>query len=722
MDTRLVIFLLIGAAGSGKTHVKHLALQLPPPLFRQSTPLAEMPIRAISLWRATVKGSSTKWFPVGPDEFTKMIVEAIKAGVPRGIIPFPWLLSVPPVPPMIGQRETPSPSLNELADQAPQQAVDIPPTSSEAVTLPPNTSHELADVDSSSDEDRPPSPALSEEDSTAKLEEELVHLISKASGSKRLLEVDWVHLIDSGGQPQFHEILPAFVRNASAAVFVSKLNEQLRQRPTVEYYGKDGQKCGSSYSSLLTHEQILRHSFRAMQSRLCTSSTGRSPKVFVVGTHKDREGECEETRAQKNERLLNMLRPVFQDNLAIYRKSEPDELMYPVDAKHPGEEDRKVADALRQAVMKMCNEDRVKIPLPWFVFEQFVRQLAAERDVGLISLEECRKISRRLHMSEESFRAALKYLVGLNIFFYYPDLLPEIVFCESQVVLDKISELVELSHTLRGKSDSPALDIELCQGAEWERFRYHGILTVELLKEFPKHYSAGLFTCHDLLKLLKGLLIVAQVSNMEHIMPCVLPELSAEEVTTHRLLDPTSPCTPLLVQYQDKWVPSGVFTILIAYLQNEAHWQVVLRYGSPVCLYRNCVKFKLPTGQRGAVAVIDSFEYLEVHVQTTHTTCSRLCFQIRQDVFQGLDKAADVLGYEGLKPQEAFFCLQRDTTCDTTFHLACLQEDEWICSVNPEVGGELTDQHRVWLESFPESHTSTTTPTGELSNVKMCLA
>ena len=707
MSLRLLILLLIGAAGSGKTHVKHLILQLLPPSIRQSTPLAEKAIRAISLWQATVNG--TEWRPVNRDEYLKMIGGTILERL--------WLNSRPPVSQTLDQSEIPSSSHSELANQVPRQAVDKHSTSSkvQAVALPLLTSHELADVGISSDECRSTSPPLPQEDSVAELEEEfieLIDLISKSTGSKCLLEADWVHLIDSGGQPQFHEILPAFIRTASAAIFVSKLNEELSKRPTVEYYSKDGQKCGSSYTSLLTHEQILRHSFRAMQSRLCTSAEGRSPKIFVMGTHKDREGECQETetRAQKNESLLKMLQPVFRSNLAIYRKSDPDELIYPVNAKNPGEEDKEVADALRQAVMKMCNEDRVKIPLPWLVFEQFVHRLAADR--GVVSLEVCRRISHRVRMSEESFCAALKFLVDLNIFFYYPDLLPKVVFCESEVILHKISELVEVSHTLRGGSDTCRLapDTRCYQGEEWDKFRYHGILTVKLLDEFPKHYSAGLFTSHDLLKLLKGLLIIAQITETEYIMPCLLPELSAEELSHYRL-DRASPTTPLLVQYQDKWVPSGVFTILISYLQNEAHWQVLCRYGSPVCVYRNCVKFKLPTDQRGAVTVVDAFEYLEVHVQAAPATCSKLCSQIREDVFQGLDKAADKLGYEGLKPQEAFFCLQQDTTCDTTLHPACPKEDEWICSVNPEVGGELTDQHRVWLESSPEPHA--TPPAGD---------
>ena len=51
--------------------------------------------------------------------------------------------------------------------------------------------------------------------------------------------------------------------------------------------------------------------------------------------------------------------------------------------------------------------------------------------------------------------AALRYLHGLNILFNYDEegALPGVVFVNGQVLLDKITELVEKSHQLR---DNPS--------------------------------------------------------------------------------------------------------------------------------------------------------------------------------------------------------------------------------------------------------------------------
>ena len=79
----------------------------------------------------------------------------------------------------------------------------------------------------------------------------------KYKGGK-LFSVTWIYLVDSGGQPQFHELLTAFVRNATLGIFVFNLSEQLDDKPEVKYY-KNGQPCGESYKFPLGHKEIFQH-------------------------------------------------------------------------------------------------------------------------------------------------------------------------------------------------------------------------------------------------------------------------------------------------------------------------------------------------------------------------------------------------------------------------------------------------------------------------------
>jgi len=82
VESRAIVLLLIGAAGAGKSHFKHLILRLPPPAVRESTPLAEAAIRAISICRATIGDGDMEWQLVSSEELLHMVADAIKAGVP----------------------------------------------------------------------------------------------------------------------------------------------------------------------------------------------------------------------------------------------------------------------------------------------------------------------------------------------------------------------------------------------------------------------------------------------------------------------------------------------------------------------------------------------------------------------------------------------------------------------------------------------------------------
>ncbi len=674
---RITLCLLIGVAGSGKTHVKHLLLGLPPPELRQSTPLFESPIRAISLSRATYTktSSSSLWKFVSFDELDQMVIDSIKVrpstqsrdisvdrvyfhevGLPGGL------------------RVTKSTLESEASDSAIAMPSTIPsPTHHEATTSRP--AENMKDL------------PLSD------LESELVELVSKASGSQQLFEVDWVYLLDSGGQPQFQRLLPAFVKHASAVLTVTKLNESLSHRPTVEYYDGSGQSCGKPYILALSNEEILMRNFRIMESRHSGLLDKKDPSVFVIGTHMDLESSSDqpEPRSSKNSSLVTMLRPLFGKKLGFYNLSQ-DEVIFPVNAKQPGSADQEVAEKLRELVMNMSKEDPVKIPLPWWVLDQFLRKLASRTGLKVLSLHECQHIGRRLGMNPQACHAALVFLSKLNILFYDPEFLPGVVFLTSQVLVGMVTVLVYQSHVLQGGE-------ALVGSGEWLNFREYGLLTEKLLscKEFEDQYRPEVFSPKDFLHLLKGLNLVARLNDEEYMMPCLLPDLPLSRADEYRQLDPSSPVVPLLVQYPERWFPAGIFPLTVAFLRNKAHWKLMLRNCKPVLFCCNCAKFNLPSGRRGTVTLLDSFKYMEVHIRSiSPKACHVACQEIVQDIFRGLERATEILRYGEMHPEKVFFCPERGPDCEESPHPATISDDEWVCSVNPEVGGPLTEQQGIW--------------------------
>jgi len=134
---------------------------------------------------------------------------------------------------------------------------------------------------------------------------DILKLMKTFSTSRQPLRAHWIHYIDSGGQPQFLEVLAAFVLNISLLLLLIKLSEELSDPPSVEYFSSDG-KSHELGVFPLSNEQLL---VQAAQLSLFHRSQVSIPhaetqllqmKTVVVGTFKDQEHKSKESRDEKN--------------------------------------------------------------------------------------------------------------------------------------------------------------------------------------------------------------------------------------------------------------------------------------------------------------------------------------------------------------------------------------------------------------------------------------
>ena len=76
----------------------------------------------------------------------------------------------------------------------------------------------------------------------------------------------------------------------------------------------------------------------------------------------------------------------------------------------------------------------------------------------------------------------------LNVIKYSPDVLPDVVFVESQIPLDKVSELV--SHSFLLRQPESAMRVLMPIEGEWSHFRDRGIVSKACLRS--KRFSQTL--------------------------------------------------------------------------------------------------------------------------------------------------------------------------------------------------------------------------------------
>ena len=181
-------------------------------------------------------------------------------------------------------------------------------------------------------------------------DQELVKLMGQLSNTVDPLACfRLIQMIDAGGQPQFHEILPVFLRNLSYYIFIFRLCDDLATYPVVEFY-VDGKPVGSPFTSAQSIEQLLQHCVRCIHShRPPTDSQSECPQIMIVGTHVDHEKKSDESRDEKNQKILKHLSPLDRKQIMFHNASEK-KVIIPVNARFPGDAEDKIVKQVRQGL------------------------------------------------------------------------------------------------------------------------------------------------------------------------------------------------------------------------------------------------------------------------------------------------------------------------------------------------------------------------------------
>ena len=312
-------------------------------------------------------------------------------------------------------------------------------------------------------------------------------------------------------------------------------------------------------------------------------------------------------------------------------------------------------------------------------------------------MEECKGEAQKLLMDDKSTMAAVKYLHGLNILFYYDDegALPGLVFVNGQVLLDKITELVKKSHEIRG-----GLGPGSVLGGEWERFQNQAVVTRKQPEGFTKHYKEGIFTADDLIKLFTYMPTLVPIGEGAFLMPAILP---AEE--NKQLITFIQSHIYLLFLFPDG-IPFGVFCALNASLINHAGWSLLEKSGRPAQVSSNRITFTLPDGNPGKVSLVDTFSnYIAVVMELNALEsdvlkqCQKFCPLIHDAVHTNMRKSVAALHYTSTIPQVAFFCPESSRACSTSSHAAIVASDHSgiTCLNERSIIRPLTEQNKMWL-------------------------
>ena len=455
-----------------------------------------------------------------------------------------------------------------------------------------------------------------------------------------------IHIIDTGGQPEFHEMLPALITGPAINLLVFKLTEDLRSRYKVTYRSSSGDS--EPYLTSLTHEEVI---FRSLASIACLRQNtigwnfdklpikdDSEPAAFLIATHKDKVDESKVNEV--NHQLKTKIRSsseLFREKLVQF--SSQDSVIFALDTRN----DDQMIDDLRHILHQVISEKfcELQIPASWCAFSVELKK--SKR--SLFTYHTCYKLAQECGIKDESdFHSVLWYLHHrVGSIMYYPEVkdLEDIIITDLQLVFDRITELIKSCFTFKSLQD-PSVGYEFYKNGRFSE--------VDLTKISSKKKKRDSFTPKRLVSLLKHIYIVAGPMKTKvgrkivnyYFMPCALKPTQIENVQQ------SASCpVPLLISFECGYTPVGVFCCLVVYLLSQTSLEWKLEEEEGTVHYRNKITFEVGESY-DSVTIISHATFLEVLVhrrKTSKLSTDSLYEQVLSVLHNGLIAVTKSLHY-----------------------------------------------------------------------------
>ena len=521
---------------------------------------------------------------------------------------------------------------------------------------------------------------------------------------------------DTGGQPEFMDMLPALTIGPALYLLFCKLIDDLLSRYTVSYFSPTSGKSTTPVESSYTLEEVL---LTALASVSCFSSysaiseasveEAHSSEVreiltssfksvaYIVGTHRDLVSE--EQIEAFDQQLQQSIRSTdfFREDLVQFFSDK--RMILAIDNMNGGaKEIEKVRKFLENGMHQHFK--KLRIPASWLVFSLCLRG----RTERIASLNDCDQLAQQLDMPFKEIKVALWFLHHYAGFLMYFPNLPELedtVICDTQIIYDSVTNLI--INTFKFGSVS-----------KWasERFRETGQFSLEDIRGATSKVSGDYIPLKQLVKLLEHLNIIApivhnnshpfqtkpiQSSKVTYFMPCVLQNASSEELDIYSSHSPHLPAS-LMIRYKCGFVPLGIFPAIIAHLVGHSPLKLIEHN-----IKKNCIQFRYGT-DCDKVTLIYRTKYCEIHIERERnvvTPTHEVCLAVRDIIESTLKAVSSRMNYAfSLHYQLSFECPTHpgedhlcvvDSIENIPHKMNCLKNGK-----NPQPV-DMQSQHLVWF-------------------------
>ena len=551
---------------------------------------------------------------------------------------------------------------------------------------------------------------------------------------------DLFTLLDTGGQPEFINLLPA-INSSTAITFVvlniSEGKDCLNNPVTAQYQceGYDYDKHDLKYTNkhllkcLLSSVKVSamkKDNFLPEVVKKLTEDKHPKPVVCIIGTCADLLKEkfaknYSKEVLQINEEVQKLLKIIKDKDVLTFWCKGDKNFVIPIDntiSREPQKDFECETVAEIQKIREHSNEvlkqkPQYEIPISWFILELELRN----SDKVCIPLTEVEDICDRImpphrKMDNRQIREVLKFyhLYGMLLYFSEVDGMNNYVITKPEWLFLNLTKITmcKFVNSVNDLYDSHLID-------EMEK----GICSMELLKRLKLDLKG--IDLNSFVNLLRFLKVIAPVKTGKttenaYFIPTILPPCDEKEymfiekdygksaafALNGECIHPE--VEPLLIEFTFGTIPRGLFgSLVVQLLQDNPDTYELCERDHMLCQYADLISFFVKPFWY--VSLRDKISYLEVQVRVSGNKPS-YHYEVQTAITKALNKVCEDFNWHFGDCRYGFMC-RMHTEDSQNEHLTLLSEsqpfpdvipEDTCCSNWPRKSTPLNKAHTIWFE------------------------
>ena len=504
-----------------------------------------------------------------------------------------------------------------------------------------------------------------------------------------------LYVIDSGGQPECHEILPLLLDGHVLSLIFLDLTKELGDKHPVLF--RTGNTTASTWKPLsnLTTGEVIQRILTSVSS--LRSDRYKSFAVFV-GTYLDQATQCQ---VLDLDRAVQSAFKVFIDeNIVCPVEVEEESEKYILTLDNTSNDQGDIG-SLRTLILTIINDEFYHdkedgVPTGWMLLHLILRHKYQEK--GWCTMAECIATAVSCGITEKELPLVLKHVhKNYGTILYYPDVLKDIVICDPDVILSPLKSAFEFVFTCKTVTKEKVI----------KRIRSTGEISQDDLEYCFKKDKVSLST-PDVIALFKHCHILCETGCKEFFMPCLLQTDNniIEEANDPQKLASLNPA-PILFVPTSKFqrncaTPLGVFSALVVKMSADRKWKC-----NKFC-FKNRIQFDVVNRTSGRTYTLELRLYA-TYIELRHIhgpIDTKVLINFHRELCDALDRISQQFGHtKGIKWNWGFYC-PGSLKKSSRPHLALVERDipavkDMTCIFDPPCHKRITDleeKHKKWFE------------------------